>query len=567
MDNSFKADKRFVTFMLYASAACLINMFSSNTAGYADYFSNSVYLVGIFLLGLFCLLYRAGHKLTALLLSALFFNSFFTIFSFRFGLNSLICVYFFPFIISFIYMFQDECSKNYAKIFFLICACFITAVILFCPVDPVSPVVQPHHIVLMYKKNLIMSFLLSSYFFYAIFKYMIGQHKYLDAQKQLAEEASQAKARFLSVMSHELRTPLNGIVGTINLIDATPDKEDTKKYVSILKASSQHLLHLVNNVLDYSKASAGRIELNVVACQLDELFQNLYAVFLPRFEEKGLVLKLQFDTSLKQAVMIDDVRMVQVVTNLLSNALKFTERGEVCLQVACTGSSDGSVSIEVSVKDTGKGIPADQHTKIFDSFNSVHAPSQAVESTGLGLSISKMIIELMGSTIKLRSTPGVGSNFFFHLNLPYVQAKKLPVHVRHDEELVTLSNARVLVAEDNPVNMMVIKAFLKKWNINATVAANGLEAQNILKEDREFDLLLLDLQMPVMDGYELMEWMQTAKIPLPVIAFSANIFSHEEKEGLYRRGFVDTVPKPFSPQDLEQKMKKAIYKGQEAVAA
>lgn len=387
---------------------------------------------------------------------------------------------------------------------------------------------------------------------------MITQNKSLHEQKEIAEEASRSKARFLSVMSHELRTPLNGIVGVINLMNGPTTEKDGKRFLHILKTSSQHLLQLVNNVLDFSKASAGKLELSPTPCRIDEILENLYSVFISRYNEKGIALQLSLDNNLSQTVLLDDVRFVQVLTNLLSNALKFTEEGEVCLDARAIRVYNDSIEVQISVSDTGRGISDDEQEQIFHSFNNIYNKSKNVESTGLGLSISKMILELMNSELKLESTVGTGSRFYFELTLNKAEPT---VEINKELKLAptnSLEGIKVLVAEDNPINMIIAREFLKRWKINMLEAVNGAIAQKLILEQKDIDLILLDLQMPEMDGYEVMKWLKEKGISIPTIAFTANMLATEERKELLQMGFTDMVSKPFAPADLEEKMKAAV---------
>lgn len=546
----FTRNNQFTNFLAFAILAILINFFSAFKSGYATTFSSSVHLSGIVLLSGFIILERKGYEKTAMLLATIFFNAFFFTFTYYFGLRSLVFAYYFPFLVSFIYMFYGSASKREAKIFFLTCFAFITAIFLVCTMNG-RQVLTEAQLAIMYQKNFLVSFALAAYYFYAVFSYLI-------VQKQAAEEASQSKARFLSIMSHELRTPLNGIIGTINLMKTAKENE-RERFQDILQSSSQHLLHLVNNVLDYSKASAGKMELNPVRCSLGETITNLCSVFQSQYDEKKLLLITDVDQALQKEVMLDDVRFVQVLTNLLSNALKYTEQGKVVLTAKCVQANGSGLMAEISVTDTGPGLSEAQQQQIFNSFNNIDNKTRKKESSGLGLSISKMIVELLGGQLLLDSKPGQGSRFYFTIPLPLSKATQTESEVMPNES-ISLRGAKVLIAEDNRINMMVAREFLKKWNIQLLEAENGLQAQQLLITNPDIDLLLLDLQMPEMNGYELNEWIQETQLGLPVIAFTAGIMTGEERQNLYNLGFMDMVPKPFAPADLEQKMKKALLK-------
>lgn len=539
-------------FLFFALIAVILNLAATHKAGYATPFSTTIYSIGIFLLVLFIIINERGYERIAVFLSAVFFNAFFFTFSYYYGLRSLVFIYYFPFFISFIYMYKSSATKFGAQLFTYTSFAFIAAILLLCNMNGLGAL-TPTQLTVMYIKNFVIAFLLSAYYFYGIYSYLIKQ-------KEAAEEASKSKARFLSIMSHELRTPLNGIIGTINLMATTSQESERQNFISILKSSSEHLLHLVNNVLDYSKASAGKMELNPIVCSVQKIILSLRSVFQSRFEEKNLVLEVSIDEALKQPVLVDDIRFVQVLTNLLSNALKFTDHGKAVLEARCLSISEESMEVEVSVTDTGKGLSAEQQRIIFESFSNVDNKSRKVESSGLGLSISKMIVELMGSQLFVESKVNKGSKFYFRLQVPFAGKGEAKATIAEPGNTSSLEGLTILIAEDNPINMMVAREFLKKWKVQILEAKNGLLAKQILLEKTGIDLLLLDLQMPEMNGYELMEWIQQTNLSLPVIAFTAEMMANEEKQNLFKQGFTDMVPKPFDPEELQGKMKKALSK-------
>lgn len=555
--NFLNKQHRFTNFMLFAIAAMLINLAAGHKAGYASFFSDAVYLSGCALLVCFIVINKAGHEFLAKLLSAIFFNAFFFTFTYYYGLRSLVFIYYLPFLVSYIYMYKESATKRDAKIFIYTSFGFVGAIFLTCDMNGLSVLTKEQETI-MYKKNFIVAFVLSAYYFNAIFSYLMLQMK-------LAQEASNSKARFLSIMSHELRTPLNGIISAINLMSTTDNEKEKQKYSHVLKSSSEHLLHLVNNVLDYSKASSGKMELNPGNCSIDKLLSNLQSVFQSRFDEKALGLELKIDKALKRTVLLDDIRFVQVMTNLLSNALKFTDKGKAVVTAHCVSSTEGAMQVEVSVTDTGRGLAKEQQEKIFDSFNNVHNKPRRLESSGLGLSISKMIVEMMGGSLSIQSQTGEGSRFYFTINVPFAQEKEKQT-TQLDVDTLTLEGVKILIAEDNPVNMMVAREFMKRWKVTILEAPNGVVAQKLLIEHADIELLLLDLQMPEMDGYEVMGWIRETELTIPVIAFTAQIMANEEKNELFALGFTDMIPKPFAPQELQQKIKSALLKRKEYVS-
>lgn len=542
---------QFIKFLAFALLAITVNLVSSYVAGFARVDTSLLYTFGSVLLICFMLMYKMGYEFGAKLASAIFFNFFFFAFTYIYGLRSMAFIFYFPFLISFLYMFKDSATKTEAKIFASTCFVFILVIFVVCGMDGHSTLTKQQETI-MFKRNFLLAFLLSAYYFNAIFSYLIVQMK-------LAQEASASKARFLSIMSHELRTPLNGIISAINLIDTSSAEEEKQKYGAVLKTSSKHLLNLVNNVLDYSKAASGKMELNPVNCSIEKLLLDLKAVFQARFEEKRLALEVWVDEDVKKNVLLDDIRLGQVVSNLLSNALKFTESGKVTVAANCVEIKNYLMEVQVSVTDTGKGLTKEHQKEIFESFNNVYNKSRKVESAGLGLSICKMIVEMMGGTLLLESQVGKGSKFYFNICLPLVEPEEIKSEILPvNGQLV--EGAKILIAEDNPINMMVTREFLKRSHAVVLEATDGVDAQQLLVQDPNIDLLLLDLQMPNMDGYELMEWIREKHFSFPVIAFTAQIMSNEEKKELLQHGFADLLPKPFAPDELQQKLQVALRK-------
>jgi signal transduction histidine kinase/CheY-like chemotaxis protein len=561
----FNPRKRFVNFMLFAIVALLLNLLAGNVSGYADLVSNSIYTAGMLLLTVFIFLYKKGYDFGAKVMATFFFNIIFFVFTWYYGLRALIFIYYFPFLISFVYMFKDQATKTEARIFFYTSSAFITCTFLFCSMNGVSDI-DPKFVTTMYKKNFIIAFIMASYYFYAIFTYLIHQNQNLQHQKEIAEEASMTKARFLSIMSHELRTPLNGIIGTVNLMDSTSNEADKKKYLDVLNISSRHLLHLVNNVLDYSKASAGKMELFLNPLRVSDVMTNLFHVFQSRFAEKNISLELTVDPSLHRHILADDVRLMQVLTNLLSNALKFTDSGKVTIKAVCLDRDAADPIIQITVSDTGKGLTPEQQAIIFDSFSNISNKSRMIESTGLGLSISKKIIDMMGGNISVQSQPQAGSSFLIEFAAPW--ADEQMAEATAQEQIIDISpqGMTILVVEDDPINMLIAREFLKRWEVNFLEACNGAEGIAVMQKE-EIDIVLLDLNMPVMDGMQVMEWMVKHKPSLPAIAFTAGIFDMEEKQRLFEQGFSEVVPKPFAPEELEQKVKQVLRKNNTSRAA
>ena len=371
--------------------------------------------------------------------------------------------------------------------------------------------------------------------------------------KEKAEQAVRTKTKFLSNMSHELRTPLNGIIGTTNLILQGEYMPTQKQYLNVLKYSSEHMLNVVNDILDFSKIEVGKMELEKTTFNLKNLVQNIYELFQNQFADKRVGLELEFDSKLDNSYSGDQTRLGQVLSNLVSNALKFTEKGKVLIRVSFVAQNSNACTIKFSVKDTGIGIPIEKQLPIFDSFTQVDtATTRKFGGTGLGLAISSKIVELFGGKLKLESEKGEGSNFYFAIQLGVIQQQTSFVNETAVQQLQSLKGLRVLVAEDNPINMLIARTILERWEIDITEAANGKEALEHFNA-KKFDVLLIDLEMPEMDGFELLENVRTTKSDIPVIAFTAAVYENMQAY-LINKGFTDYIQKPFRPEEVHAKL-------------
>jgi PAS domain S-box-containing protein len=371
--------------------------------------------------------------------------------------------------------------------------------------------------------------------------------------KERAEKAVMVKSRFLSNMSHELRTPLNGIIGTSNILLQEEFLDSQKPYLEVLKYSSEHMLHLVNDILDFSKLEAGKMELEFTAFNLREFLQKSANPFLTGPANQQVPLRLDIDDTLDLSIVSDETRLNQVLTNLLANARKFTEKGEIILSAKAEITKPQSVQIRFSIKDTGIGIPANKLRQIFESFTQADTETtRKYGGTGLGLAISKALVEKMGSQLKVDSEPGKGSDFFFTLDLKIARNQKAYVNEEKLRELINLNGLRILLAEDNPINMIVAKRFLQKWNVEVHEAVNGLQAVELFGA-QEFDLLLIDLEMPEMDGAQAVTEIRRKNSAVPIVAFTAAVYEDMHTD-LLHKGFTDYIHKPFRPEDLHRKI-------------
>jgi signal transduction histidine kinase/CheY-like chemotaxis protein len=369
-----------------------------------------------------------------------------------------------------------------------------------------------------------------------------------------AEESSLAKSKFLSNMSHELRTPLNGIIGTTNLMQDEKVSPEVKQHLDVLKFSSEHMLNLVNDVLDYSKLEDRKIIAEQNSFNLKKTIESGAAVFASQFAAKQL--KFNVNETLNTTVVSDSTRLMQVVNNLLSNALKFTKNGRVDLSIKAVEVKSDEVVVNFSVADTGIGIPADMHQQIFERFTQADAnTTRKFGGTGLGLTICKMLVELLGGKLNLESEIDKGSRFFFTLHLP---RKESPVENTMSivPSSFSLDGKKILLAEDNIVNMLVGKRFIQKWGATVTEAANGVIAVEEFRKQK-FDLVLLDLEMPEMDGYQALQEVRKIDQHIPAIAFTAAVYENMLQD-LTSKGFTDFIQKPFRPEQLQSVISKYI---------
>ena len=375
----------------------------------------------------------------------------------------------------------------------------------------------------------------------------------LSDAKQKAESAMLAKSRFLSNISHEMRTPLNGIVGTVNLMLQEPSLPDQQQNLEVLKYSSEHMLSVVNDVLDFSKIEAGKMELLNEAFNMKTLLDKVHTVFKNQFDDKKVAFEFKVDSALDKYFKGDETRLRQVLTNLIGNALKFTEKGKVECMAELISSDSQTADIYFSVQDTGIGMSKEKQQIIFEAFNQGESSTtRRFGGTGLGLTISKKIVSMLGGDLRVESEPGEGSHFFFKIQMPISQESRSFVNEKKVSSLNSLKGTRVLVAEDSPVNMTITRKFLERWDVGIHEATNGQEAVQLF-ETNEYDLVLIDLDMPVMDGYEALTAIRKLNQNIPAIAFTAAVLPNM-KEHLTDKGFNDFLQKPFRPEDLHRKI-------------
>jgi hypothetical protein len=372
------------------------------------------------------------------------------------------------------------------------------------------------------------------------------ENELLKTTNQL-EESVGAKEKFISIMSHEIRTPMNAVIGITNLLQQQEHSKEQNEYFNALKISSENLLKILNNVLDLSKIESGKITFEEIEFDLNESLKQVKELFSFSSSEKHITIQTNVDSDIPKIISGDPYRLNQVLANLMSNAIKFTEEGVIELSVKKIEEKGSSIHVNFSVKDSGIGISEDKVTSIFESFTQADKDiTRKYGGTGLGLTITKKLIELMGGQINVQSKMGEGSVFSF--DLWYSKSSKSNSKGRIKESWNNnLAGLKSLVVEDNKMNQMIVTRFLEKEDIHADVVDNGLKAIEFLKNNT-YDIVLMDLQMPEMDGFETSEYIRKKlKITdLPIVAFTASSSSDIENKVL-EAGMNDYIVKPFEP--------------------
>jgi CheY-like chemotaxis protein/nitrogen-specific signal transduction histidine kinase len=373
-----------------------------------------------------------------------------------------------------------------------------------------------------------------------------------------AEEASRSKSAFLANMSHEIRTPMNGIIGFSELaLDEMVTMTQKDEYLNKIKISAEGLLHIINDILDISKIEAGRLDMECIAFSLHEVFRVCQTIIAPQAEEKGITLYCYAEPSVGKKLLGDPTRLRQVLLNLLSNAVKFTNNGMVKLMAAIESFDEHSVNIQFTVKDSGIGMSPEQAAKIFEPF--VQADSSTTRrfgGTGLGLPITKNIVSIMGGELTLETAVGMGSKFSFTIEFKTKDAYfDTPVTNSFiDETEKPIFNGEILVCEDNAINQQVIVEQLERVGINVVLAVNGKEgvgyvAERIKNNEKPFDLIFMDIHMPVMDGLEATRELEKLGCTSPIVALTANIMVNH-KEAYREHGMPGFIAKPFTTSEL-----------------
>ena len=380
--------------------------------------------------------------------------------------------------------------------------------------------------------------------------------------KEAAEYGKKVKENFLANMSHELRTPINGVIGLTQLLRKTPLNDQQLSMLELLETSSQSLLGVINDVLDISKIESGKFNIIRAPNNIREVIASVFQLLKFKADEKMVDMLLDIDPNLPEYMMIDALRLNQVLMNLLSNAIKFTDRGHVKLKVSILDRDKDRLKIKFSVEDTGIGIAEEKLSKVFDSFEQADIDTANIYGgTGLGLTIVKKLVELKGGELTVSSRIGKGSIFNI-INWITIAEKPEPKKDNRADhkKLPPFNQLSVLVAEDNMVNQFILAKMLKDWNVSVEMVDNGRKLIEKLHQ-QNFDIILMDTHMPDMNGYQTAKAIrmdfEEPKRSIPIISLSAAALDHEKEEAI-SAGMNDVLSKPFQPHELHDKIQKML---------
>lgn len=555
---------RLNTFIVVAMCCNFINFLYYIADGMMH--SATIEIVGIFILFVFILFNLRGLSAIPTLLSIFFVNLHGFSLCYVQGNDQASFLYLFPFVMAMIFFLRVRKNNFIITTFVIFTALNLMVIVLFLPhhsdrFERVTDVIVDHH----RKLNIIVTFLLVIIFFYVVLRLLDAKEQRnkkhiaslvqaeieITQAKDRAEKAAAAKTRFMSNMSHELRTPLNAIIGTTHLLQQEHERLQKDEHFSILLDSSKHMLHLVNEVLDFNKLDEGKLELILSPFDLTEVLRQAADTVTTTIQQKNISLVLDTGSLPKNKKVVgDEMRLKQVILNLLSNAAKFTEAGSVTVRAQVNHLTDTVANIYFAVVDTGIGIPAEKKDLIFDSFTQADAETtRKYGGSGLGLSICKELVRKMGGQLQVNSQPGKGSTFYFNLTLS-VQPSTAAAPAEKAGGVKKLNGVKILLVEDNAVNMKIARRFLHSWGAVISLAENGRVAWELFQQG-SFDLLLIDLEMPLMDGKTLLTQIRKINKEIPAIAFTAAVYDNMYDD-LQQHGFNGFLRKPFHPDEMHR---------------
>lgn len=391
-----------------------------------------------------------------------------------------------------------------------------------------------------------------------------NKQRALATEREKSEAALLAKSRFLAMMTHELRTPLNGVIGMSDQLDKLVIEDKQRKYLSVIKTSANQLLAIINDTLDFSKIEADKLELDIQPLCLGEVITDVVSIFKPSTEDSQIKLNLQLPGLTLPLVAGDKVRISQVLINLLGNAVKFTESGNVDISLTVVDSDDEQLSCAIKVKDTGIGMTDEQVGRLFEEFSQADSSTtRKFGGTGLGLWISKKLVAKMKGRIEVHSRLGEGSEFVVLLTLPVVDASQIEQQsLQPQPQHLDLTGRHILLVDDTPINRMVVAAILEPLSTDVTQAEDGQQAVELFMKNH-YDLILMDCLMPVMDGFDAcrnirrIEKQDNVTTPVPVVALTANALE-ETRQQCIEAGMNDFLTKPVIPEQLIETLRKRL---------
>ena len=502
-------------------------------------------------IGIFCLIYFIINLLFIIFLPMKYYNNNGIVYSYGASVNYMFFVYAFLIILwigCMLVNFKNLKHKKYLPLFTFIILGTIVGII-----QKINPT-----LLLMTACDTVVTFLM----YFTIENPDMKLINQLELAKDQAEKANHAKSDFLSSMSHEIRTPLNAIVGFSECIENATDLEEAKQDAKDIVMASKNLLEIVNGILDISKIEADKMEIVNTEYNLKEILDNLSKLILPRIAEKDIELNTNFAADIPDVLYGDSGKVKQVISNVLTNAAKYTEKGEINFNVNCINNGNDCRLI-ITIKDTGRGIKTEQIDKLFTKFQRLDEDKNTtVEGTGLGLAITKRLVEMMGGKIVVSSVYGEGSTFTIYLN----QEIRNSLYNKEDiiEEEITFNNNKILLVDDNKLNLKIGTKILKEFNLDVVCAESGFECIEKIKKNK-YDLVLMDIMMPKMGGVETLRKLKELKFfKTPVIALTADAIQGKEKKYL-EVGFNGYLTKPIEKDKLKKELIKYLNLKEEQI--